>query len=134
MDKRLHKLDDLQVRDAIRVDAPYENPDVLIVGMGSTGGTIDQARLVMEQDGLTTNHITIRQLYPFPTEAFQAYAGRAKKIVVLENNATGQLANQIKLNVGCADKIESITKYDGTPFLPSEVYKQSKELVSNGNI
>jgi len=134
MDKRLHKLDSLQVRDAIRVDAPHESPDVLIVGMGSTVGTIDQARASLEKEGLTTNHITVRQLYPFPVEAFKSYADHAKKIIVLENNATGQLADQIKLNAGYADKLLSITKYDGTPFLPSEVYKQSKELVSNGNI
>lgn len=134
MDKRLNKLSSLSIRNAIKVDAPHENPDVLIVGMGSTGGTIDEARIALESEGLSTNHITVRQIYPFPTEAFQPYAERAKRIVVLENNATGQLADQIKLNVGYADKIAGITKYDGTPFLPSEVYKESKELVCNGNV
>ncbi len=129
MDKRLHKLDNLQVTNAIRVDAPHEDADLLIVGMGSTGGTIDQARVQLEQDGIKTNHVTVRQIYPFPTAQFKAYADRAKQIVVLENNATGQLANQIKLNVGVGDKVRNLTKYDGTPFLPSEVYKQSKELV-----
>lgn len=134
MDKRLHKLDQLQVTNAVKADAPHELADILIVGMGSTGGTIDQARESLEQDGLKTNHVTIRQLYPFPTEAFKPYVDSAKQIIVLENNATGQLANQIKLNLGCADKLAGITKYDGTPFLPSEVYKQSKELVGNGNV
>lgn len=134
MDKRLGKLDNLVVTDAIKVDAPHENPDILIVGMGSTGGTIDQARISLESDGFTTNHITVRQIYPFPAAAFKPYAERAKRIVVLENNATGQLADQIKLHVGYADKIVGITKYDGTPFLPSEIHNESKELVCNGNV
>ena len=45
MDKRLGKLDNLQVTNAIKADAPHEEPDYLIIGMGSTGGTIDEARV-----------------------------------------------------------------------------------------
>ncbi|MUT66431.1 2-oxoacid:acceptor oxidoreductase subunit alpha [Paenibacillus sp. NEAU-GSW1] len=128
MDKRLNKLNGLQVRDALRVDAKHDNPDLLIIGMGSTGGTIDQAREWLEADGVSTNHVTVRQIHPFPTEQLFPYLQSAKKVVVLENNATAQLAGQIKMNVGFADKINSQLKYDGNPFLPSEVYKACKEL------
>lgn len=128
MDKRLKKLQTLQFRDAIRVDAPYEQADLLIIGMGSTGGTIDEARRRMEADGLKTNHVTIRLIAPFPTEQLTPYLNSAKRVVVLENNATAQLASQIKMHAGYADKIHNILKYDGNPFLPSEVYKACKEL------
>ena len=129
MDKRLGKMDNIKVTNPIHVDAPHEEPDLLIVSMSSTGGTVDEARERLEANGLTTNHITVRLLYPFPTEQFAPYAEKAKKIIVLENNATAQLASQIKLNVGHADKIESVLKYDGNPFLPSIVYNACKELV-----
>lgn len=129
MDKRLNKLNGLQVTNAIHADVPHEEPDLLIVGMGSTGGTIDEARRHLEADGVKTNHITVRQIYPFPTELFTPHAQKAKQIVVVENNATGQLADQVKLNVGFGEKLRRINKYDGTPFLPLELYKQSKELV-----
>ncbi|TVX93910.1 2-oxoacid:acceptor oxidoreductase subunit alpha [Paenibacillus agilis] len=129
MDKRLSKLNSLSITNAIHVDAPHEEPELLIVGMGSTGGTIDEARVRLEEAGIKTNHITVRQIYPFPTELFEPYADRASQIVVVENNATGQLADQIKLNVGCAAKVRNMLKYDGTPFLPSEIYSRSKELV-----
>jgi len=33
------------------------------------------------------------------------------------------------LNLGYGDKIESVLKYDGNPFLPSIVYNACKELV-----
>jgi 2-oxoglutarate ferredoxin oxidoreductase subunit alpha len=128
MDKRLNKLNGLHIRDAVRADAPHAEADLLIIGMGSTGGTIDEARRRLEQDGLTTNHITIRQIHPFPTDLVKSYLDRAKKVVVLENNATAQLAAQVKLHAGSADKIQSLLKYDGNPFLPSEVYKACKEL------
>ncbi|MDQ6419177.1 2-oxoacid:acceptor oxidoreductase subunit alpha [Paenibacillus sp. LHD-117] len=134
MDKRLGKLNGLHVRDAIRVDAPNANPDLLVIGMGSTGGTIDAARARLEEDGITTNHITIRQIHPFPTEALMPYLKAAKQVVVIENNATAQLAAQIKMNAGFGDKIKSLLKYDGNPFLPLEVYQACKEMSEDGNI
>ncbi|OUS71634.1 2-oxoglutarate ferredoxin oxidoreductase subunit alpha [Paenibacillus sp. MY03] len=134
MDKRLGKLNGLQVRDALRIDAPHENPDLLVIGMGSTGGTIDAARTKLQEDGLTSNHITIRQIHPFPTEALTPYLQSAKRVVVIENNATAQLASQVKMNAGFGDKIKSLLKYDGNPFLPLEVYQACKGMSEDGNI
>lgn len=128
MDKRLKKLKGVYIREAIRVDASHEAPDLLMIGMGSTGGTIDEARRRLAADGVTSNHVTVRQIHPFPADLLLPYLKSAKRIVVLENNATAQLAAQIKLHCGFADNIRSILKYDGTPFLPSEVYKACKEL------
>lgn len=128
MEKRLRKLKNLRIPDAIKVDAPHAEPDLLIVGMGSTGGTIDEARERLAADGITSNHITIRQIAPFPAEELKPHIQSAKTVIVIEHNATAQLANQIKLHVGGADKIRSVLKYDGTPFLPAEVYKACKEM------
>lgn len=128
MDKRLNKLNDLRITDAVKVDAPNAYPDLLIVAMGSTGGTIEEARQRLTVEGITTNHIMVRQMHPFPSELLQPHLDAAKKVVVLENNATGQLANLIKLNNGSHDKIRNLLKYDGTPFLPSEIHNACKEL------
>lgn len=126
----MRKLQNLEFRDPVKVDdAPHETPDLLIVGVGSTGGTIDEARKRLEADGITSNHVTIRLIHPFPTEQLKPYFEKAKTVAVVENNATGQLADQIKLHLGGAEKIRNILKYDGTPFLPSEIYKHCKELV-----
>jgi 2-oxoglutarate/2-oxoacid ferredoxin oxidoreductase subunit alpha len=80
------------------------------------------------------NHVHIRQVLPFPSDIVRPYMGRAKKIVVVENNATGQLASLLKLYVGMAEKIIHLGKYDGNPFLPSEIYNQCKELMVHGHI
>lgn len=145
MDKRLRKLAQLEVNDPIHLQAPHSEPDLLIIGMGSTGGTIDQARLRLAEAGVATNHMTVRLMHPFPTEQVLPQILKAKKVAILENNATGQLANLIKQNVGHHDKLVNILKYDGNPFLPSEVYeeclkavsdqaKTQEELVRNGNL
>ncbi|WP_130611528.1 2-oxoacid:acceptor oxidoreductase subunit alpha [Cohnella abietis] len=128
MDKRLGKISELRVTNAIKADAPNENPDLLIIAMGSTGGTIEEARIRLTADGIATNQIMVRQMHPFPSELLEPYLNAAKQVVVLENNATGQLSNLIKQNIGYHDKIRNLLKYDGTPFLPSEIHKACKEL------
>ncbi|MFC3797718.1 2-oxoacid:acceptor oxidoreductase subunit alpha [Cohnella sp. GCM10012308] len=128
MDKRLNKLSALRIADAVKPDGPSEPADLLIVSMGSTGGTINEAQDRLTQAGIATNHVTVRQMHPFPSDLLAPYLESASKVVVLENNATGQLANLIKQNVGHHDKIVNLLKYDGTPFLPSEVYQACKEL------
>lgn len=128
MDKRLGKVQSLRVTNAVKVIAEDPTADILIVAMGSTGGTIEEARDRLTQDGVKTAHVTVRQMHPFPNELLEPHLQSAKKVVVLENNATGQLANLIKQNLGYHDKIQNVVKYDGTPFLPSEVYKACKEL------
>src|SRR5690606_12190838 len=117
------------VSDPIKVQAPHEEPDLLIIGMGSTGGTIDEARARLEKEGITTNHITVRLIHPFPGKALAPYLAKAKKVVVVENNATAQLADQIKLHAGFADKLDSLLKYDGNPFLPKDIYQHCKEVL-----
>ncbi|MCZ8519973.1 MULTISPECIES: 2-oxoacid:acceptor oxidoreductase subunit alpha [Paenibacillus] len=130
MDKRMGKLSTVskKVTNAIKVDAPHETPDLLIIGMGSTGGTIDEARRRLDESGIKSNHITVRLLHPFPVEELWPYLEKAKQVVVVENNATGQLASLIKLNAGYADKLNSMLKYNGNPFLPAEITKYCQEL------
>lgn len=128
MDKRLGKIEKLRVTNAVKVHNADPSADLLVVAMGSTGGTIEEARARLEKEGIKVNHVTVRQMFPFPVEQLESHLNAAKKVIVLENNATGQLANLIKQNIGHHDKIENVLKYDGTPFLPSEVYKACKEL------
>ncbi|TCZ80033.1 2-oxoacid:acceptor oxidoreductase subunit alpha [Paenibacillus albiflavus] len=128
MDKRMEKMKHVKVTNPFLIDAPEENPDLLIIGMGSTGGTIDEARGRLSADGITTNHLQMRLMHPFPADELKPFIEKAKKVVVVENNATGQLANLIKLNLGNHDKIENLLKYNGNPFLPAEIHEECKGM------
>ncbi len=129
MDKRLNKLNGLKVPNPILINEKYDTPDVLVVGMGSTRGTIEEAVEQLENDGVKVNTAHVRLIWPFPEQELAPFVEKAKTVIVVENNATGQLANQIKLHVGMKEKIKSVLKYDGNPFLPSIVYKECKELL-----
>jgi 2-oxoglutarate ferredoxin oxidoreductase subunit alpha len=129
MDKRFKKISNIRFAKKVHANTPHETPDVLLVGFISTRGAIEEAMIRLEKEGLKVNHAHIRLLHPFPTEEMLPLVQKAKKVVVVENNATGQLANILKMNVGLPEKIFSALKYDGNPFLPSDVYSKTKELL-----
>jgi 2-oxoglutarate ferredoxin oxidoreductase subunit alpha len=129
MEKRFRKLQHIQFKTPVHKNVKHDEADLLIVGFISTRGAIEEAIERLEQDGVKVNHAHIRLLHPFPTEEVLPLVEAAKKVVVVEQNATGQLANILKMNVGHAEKIASVLKYDGNPFLPNEVYTKCKELL-----
>ncbi|MGG4264871.1 2-oxoacid:acceptor oxidoreductase subunit alpha [Peribacillus simplex] len=136
MDKRMRKLNNLTntFQTPVYKNTPHEEADLLILGFNSTRGTIDEAIGRLETDGMKVNHAHIRLIHPFPADEVLSLVQSAKKVVVIENNATGQLANIIKMNVGHVNKIKSILKYDGNPFLPHEIHTQCKEMFEYGNV
>lgn len=134
MDKRFRKLQYVHFDTPVFTDAPNKEADVLLVGFGSTKGAIEEIRPMLDAEGIKTNHAHIRLIYPFPVEEMKPLINHAKKVIVVENNATGQLANILKLNMGHHDKIVNLTKYDGTPFLPLELLDRVKELLTDGDI
>lgn len=128
MDKRFRKISHLKFDTPIYKNAPHEEADLLIVGFNSTRGAIEEAMGRLEKDGLKVNHAHVRLIHPFPADEMMQLVKSAKKVAVIENNATGQLANIMKMNVGGHEKIHKILKYDGNPFLPQEVHTKCKEL------
>ncbi|MDQ0227531.1 2-oxoacid:acceptor oxidoreductase subunit alpha [Metabacillus niabensis] len=129
MDKRLRKLANINFNTPVHKRIYHDHPDILFVGFISTRGTIEEAMERLENDGIAVNHAHIRLIHPFPTEELLPLVEAAKKVIVVENNATGQLANLLKMNISYANKIASLLKYDGNPFLPHEIYTRSKELI-----
>jgi len=128
MDKRFRKLAALKFDNPVYVNAPHEEADILLVGFNSTRGAIEEVQERLNAQGMQVNHAHIRLVHPFPSTEVAPLVAKAKKVIVVENNYTGQLANIMKMNVGGHDKIETITKYNGTPFLPGELENRVKEL------
>ncbi|GIN90968.1 2-oxoglutarate ferredoxin oxidoreductase subunit alpha [Siminovitchia terrae] len=136
MDKRMRKLSNFVEKfpNPIAVHAPHEQADLLLIGFNSTRGAIEEAMELLEKDGVKVNHVHIRLIHPFPADQVRPYIDSAKHVLVLENNATGQLANIIKMNVGYIDKIQSHLRFDGDPFYSEDVYKASREVLEHGYV
>jgi 2-oxoglutarate ferredoxin oxidoreductase subunit alpha len=95
------------------------NADTIIVTWGSNRAIIAEALELSSRDAVAGLHF--HQVYPLPAKAKKLLA--KKKIVVLENNATGQFANLLKLEYG-VEISENILKYNGDPFSVEEVVKK----------
>ncbi|PIC77582.1 2-oxoglutarate ferredoxin oxidoreductase subunit alpha [Sporosarcina sp. P19] len=133
MDKRMRKLSNLTERfpNPITVNVPTIKTNLLLIGFNATRGAIEEAVQRLRGEGLNVNHLQIRLIHPFPTAAIKPYIDGADHVLVVESNATGQLANIIKMNVGHVDKVQSMLKYDGDPFQPHYIYDASKELLEH---
>jgi 2-oxoglutarate ferredoxin oxidoreductase subunit alpha len=64
-------------------------------------------------------------VYPLPNETSD-YLKKARKTVIVENNATSQFAKLIKLHTGI-DIRERILKYNGLSFCVEELTKRLTE-------
>lgn len=112
MKKRMKKLEllkeEIQEPDYLGVD----NPEVLLIGWGSTYGPIKDAVETLVNEGMSVGALIFGDIYPLPISKLFKYAKDARKIINIEQNFTGQLAKLIMQETGirCSD---SVLKYDG---------------------
>jgi len=130
-DKRLRKVRSVvdTFESPLYEDAPYPQSDLLIIGMAGTRAVISEVAEELREKGLRVNHVQIRLLSPFPVCALNHYLQEAKKIVVVEHNATAQLARLIKMNVPPCPELHSILKYNGDIFYKEELLAKCKEVL-----
>ena len=107
MDKRMRKIKNIHFDTPIYKNAPFAEADLLIVGFNSTRGAIEEATERLVADGIKVNHAQIRLIHPFPTDELLPLVESAKKVIVIEQNATGQLASIIKMNVGMLIRLQA---------------------------
>lgn len=91
-----------------------------LIGWGSTYGAIREAAALLKQDGRAVNTLHLSQLWPFPSDAVTAALKSSRKNIVVEGNATAQLAQLIRRETGLTVDA-TILKYDGRPFSPGEI-------------
>jgi 2-oxoglutarate/2-oxoacid ferredoxin oxidoreductase subunit alpha len=95
----------------------------LVVGWGSTFGVLKE---MVESTDLDVSFMYVKQPFPLPLSLKEHFEG--KNVIVVENNATGQFANILRLELDV--KIDSkILKYNGEPFHIEEIEAKVKEVL-----
>jgi 2-oxoglutarate ferredoxin oxidoreductase subunit alpha len=126
VNKRLKKLELLQ-NEAIPPELvgpeDYKN---LIVCWGSTYNVIREAVENLGRDDTAFLHF--KQVYPLPVQTSD-YLQKAKRIIIVENNATAQFAKLIKLHTG-VEINDRILKYDGLSFYVEELADKLNDLLN----
>lgn len=102
------------------------NPRRLIVGWGSTRAAVEEA-LAQVADPATAC-LYCAQVYPLP-EAFKRHLLEAPRLIVIENNATGQFARLIQRETGRRADAHWL-RYDGRPFSVEDVENRLRREVN----
>ncbi|WP_432662313.1 2-oxoacid:acceptor oxidoreductase subunit alpha [Wukongibacter baidiensis] len=125
MDKRLGKIRDLENEDNIDLFGDSNN-ELLVLSIGSNYGIIKKA---VEDFNLPVTYGVFKMIKPLPIKQLQALLEKYSKILIIENNATGQLISIIRQKMGYGEKLHSLIKYDGTPFMIEEIKDKVEELI-----
>ncbi len=111
----------------IEVVKPYLPPaklygsrqsDITLVGWGSVKGPVVDA-LAWGGFKKKVNFVHFNCVDPLPANTVKLLQ-KAKRLVLVENNSTGQFAKLLRAGTGIEIK-DKILRYDGRPFYPSEL-------------
>ncbi len=94
--------------------------DLTVVGWGSTKGAIQDAIERLAEEGLRLNFVQVRLMRPFPAAALTETLKKGKRLVLVENNYSGQLGAVIREQTG-VNITDRILKFDGRPFSEDEL-------------
>lgn len=112
------------------------SPEIAIVACGSTWGAAQEARQRLEDEGWQAGALAIRMLAPFPAAAVKRALREARRVLVAESNATGQLYALLRCHGGGdgpagAGRFHSLLKFDGNPILPGEIAARARQILAN---
>lgn len=99
--KRFAKLDQLLEKETGYYDVGPDDPEVLVISWGATGGAVREAVDRLTDDGLNVGGCVVTMPWPLPHGVRQR-ARKARKVLVVESNFQGQLAHIIAAHVPVA--------------------------------
>lgn len=123
MEKRMKKLQ--LIKDEMEEPEFMGNEDleILLVGFGSTYGALKDAVDELNSEGKKIGALSFGDIYPLPEKNLRLYANKAKKIINVEQNYTGQLGKLITQETGILMS-NSILKYDGRQITGNEIVEK----------
>jgi 2-oxoglutarate ferredoxin oxidoreductase subunit alpha len=119
-EKRMRKMDG--VLPLLEPPALHGAADarVTLVGWGSTEGVIREAMRQLAERGVAANNLQIKWLVPLHAETILSILSGSAKVIIVENNYSGQFARYLRAETGFAAD-GHIRKYDGEPFMPHHI-------------
>ncbi len=129
MNKRMGKL--ALIAKAVPPDQQYAlhgptDADLTVVGWGSTKGTILDAMKMLAEEGAKVNFLQCRLMKPFPAQPVEKILTGARRLLLVEENYSGQLGALIAEHTGVRIADRAL-KFDGRPFSEDEMVAVLRE-------
>src|SRR5215510_567405 len=129
MEKRMRKMTGIEAAVPPPALQGPGDADVTLIGWGSTKGVIEEACELLNEEGISANHLQIRWLVPLHGEAILDLLKNARHTIIVENNYSGQFARYLRSETGYAPN-GYIRKYDGEPFMPHHIVEAVKDQLA----
>lgn len=127
-DKRLAKMDVLLAEALPPVYYGADEPDVLLVGWGSTIGVLREAVDLLAAQGVRAASLGFTQVWPLVPDAFLPRLHAAAAVVAVEGNSTGQFAGLLRQITGF-DIVDHVRRYDGRALTPGYVLEHLRPIL-----
>ena len=107
-----------------------EDAQVTLLGWGSTEGVIREAiEKLSTEENIAANLLQVKWIVPLHGAAITTLLSKSKRVVVVENNYSGQFARYLRSETGIAAD-GHIRKYDGEPFMPHHIVDGVKAILT----
>jgi 2-oxoglutarate ferredoxin oxidoreductase subunit alpha len=109
-----------------------ETAAVTLVGWGSTQGVIREAvEKLAGEEGIVASQLHVNWIVPFHADEIGRILSRSRKVIIVENNYSGQFARYLRSETGF-EAHGHIRKYDGEPFMPHHIVESVKAQLAGG--
>jgi 2-oxoglutarate ferredoxin oxidoreductase subunit alpha len=127
VEKRLSKMNEILARTIPPEVAGDESADLLLLCWGSTRGAVWEAADTLRSKGprVTTMHFS--QVWPIVPDTVLGHLQKAREVISIESNATGQMAKLVRRETGFHIS-KKILSYDGLTLTPEFVLRQIAEV------
>ncbi|MCX6841210.1 MAG: 2-oxoacid:acceptor oxidoreductase subunit alpha [candidate division WOR-3 bacterium] len=102
--------------------------ETLVFCFGSSRGVVAEAVTRLRDKGSKVAMVHLTHVWPFPVEAVAAPAAKSLKVVTVEQNYSGQLAQLLLQECGLR-VTGTVRRYDGRQFAVAEVETGLEELI-----
>ncbi|MEM0139308.1 MAG: 2-oxoacid:acceptor oxidoreductase subunit alpha [Ferroplasma sp.] len=126
MEKRMKKLNEYIKEMPPTHTYKLDDAEYAVIQWGSTKGAIEEVIDDMRNNGTKIGAIEITHLFPMNHDIAELLKGK-KKIIVVENNFSGQLNGLIRKEF--LVETQFIGKYDGEAFFPAPLKMQLEEAI-----
>lgn len=130
--RRLSKLADMSqvVKEPEYVGS--QDATVVCLAWGSVTEVLKDAILTLNQSGQDVGALLFSDLYPLPQDKLMTLAKRKVKLINVEGNSEGQLAQLIARETGVFIE-DSILKFDGRQMTPTYIMEALEEVTNDDN-
>ena len=115
-EKRARKMQTLEQEIPEPILFGSENAEAIFIGSGSTKNAVLDA----QSTGENIAYLSYEYILPLKTGTLLKLAEKGKRMILIENNQTGQLGNLIREKCSYEFK-EKLLKYDGRPFFVDDI-------------